>query len=83
MTQDNPLLQPQVVNRKGPVNDPKKVRVFKAAQISTMPCIEKSRHAIGDEEFNLREEYSIESSGVSPAGKKLKTQRYKTRDTLA
>jgi len=59
MTQDNPLTTERHRQLREPVNDPRRVRVFKAAQISTMPCIEKSRGFIGDEEFNLREEYSV------------------------
>jgi hypothetical protein len=59
MTHDNPLTSERHRQLREPVNDPRRVRVFKAAQISTMPCIEKSRGFIGDEEFNLREEYSV------------------------
>jgi hypothetical protein len=68
MTSENPVIKSPRKNLKG--NDmPSKVRIFKAAQISTLPCIEKSRHSVGDEDFNLRQEY------ISPSPKKIKSQR--------
>ena len=72
MTRENPVLKSPRVNLYGN-DDPRRVRLFKAAQISTLPCIEKSRHSVGDDDFNLREEYSMEET---PKGKKVsKTQR--------
>ena len=71
MTMENPLSTERHRQVMEPVNDPRRVRVFKAAQISTMPCIEKSRGFIGDDEFNLREEYSLVKD--TAPGKKLKT----------
>jgi hypothetical protein len=72
MTRENPVLKSARVNLYGN-DDPRRVRIFKAAQISTLPCIEKSRHSVGDDDFNLREEYSVEDT---PKGKKAsKTQR--------
>ena len=61
MTRENPVLKSPRVNLHGN-DDPRRVRIFKAAQISTLPCIEKSRHSVGDEDFNLREEYQVQET---------------------